>query len=93
MQAGAGIVADSDPEAEYEEMREQGARGAARGRDGARAREGRRSESMLLVIDNYDSFTYNLVQYLGELGAEVRVVRNDEITVDDIAGAGAARAS
>ena len=39
---------------------------------------------MLLVIDNYDSFTYNLVQYLGELGAEMRVVRNDEITVDEI---------
>jgi anthranilate synthase/aminodeoxychorismate synthase-like glutamine amidotransferase len=41
---------------------------------------------MLLVIDNYDSFTYNLVQYLGELGQEVRVVRNDTLTVDDIAG-------
>jgi anthranilate synthase/aminodeoxychorismate synthase-like glutamine amidotransferase len=39
---------------------------------------------MLLVIDNYDSFTYNLVQYLGELGQQVRVVRNDEVTVDDI---------
>lgn len=39
---------------------------------------------MILVIDNYDSFTYNLVQYLGELGAEVVVKRNDEITVDDI---------
>ncbi|MBV9241301.1 MAG: aminodeoxychorismate/anthranilate synthase component II [Acidobacteria bacterium] len=39
---------------------------------------------MLLVIDNYDSFTYNLVQYLGELGAEMRVVRNDEMTVDEI---------
>ena len=39
---------------------------------------------MLLVIDNYDSFTYNLVQYLGELGAEVVVKRNDEITVDQI---------
>jgi len=39
---------------------------------------------MLLMIDNYDSFTYNLVQYLGELGQEVRVVRNDEVTVDDI---------
>ena len=39
---------------------------------------------MLLVIDNYDSFTYNLVQYLGELGAEMMVVRNDEITVDAI---------
>src|ERR687895_1608250 len=39
---------------------------------------------MLLVIDNYDSFTYNLVQYLGELGAAVDVRRNDEITVDEI---------
>ena len=36
---------------------------------------------MLLLIDNYDSFTYNLYQYLGELGAETRVVRNDELTV------------
>jgi anthranilate synthase component 2 len=39
---------------------------------------------MLLVIDNYDSFTYNLVQYLGELGAVVEVRRNDEISVDEI---------
>lgn len=39
---------------------------------------------MLLVIDNYDSFTYNLVQYLGELGAEMLVIRNDELTVDAI---------
>ena len=39
---------------------------------------------MLLVIDNYDSFTYNLVQYLGELGEEVRVVRNDAVSVDEI---------
>ena len=38
---------------------------------------------MILMIDNYDSFTYNLVQYFGELGAEVKVVRNDEITVDE----------
>ena len=38
----------------------------------------------LLMIDNYDSFTYNIVQYLGELGAEVTVVRNDEITLADI---------
>jgi anthranilate synthase component 2 len=37
------------------------------------------------MIDNYDSFTYNVVQYLGELGAEVKVVRNDEIGVEDIA--------
>ncbi|HUF64431.1 MAG TPA: aminodeoxychorismate/anthranilate synthase component II [Gemmatimonadaceae bacterium] len=39
---------------------------------------------MLLVIDNYDSFTYNLVQYLGELGAELLVRRNDEVGVDEI---------
>ncbi len=39
---------------------------------------------MLLMIDNYDSFTYNLVQYLGELGADVRVHRNDEISIDEI---------
>jgi anthranilate synthase component 2 len=43
-----------------------------------------KGSDMLLMIDNYDSFTYNLVQYLGELGAEVRVVRNDEVTVEDI---------
>jgi len=39
---------------------------------------------MLLMIDNYDSFTYNLVQYFGELGEDVRTVRNDEITLDEI---------
>jgi anthranilate synthase/aminodeoxychorismate synthase-like glutamine amidotransferase len=39
---------------------------------------------MILVIDNYDSFTYNLVQYLGELGAEVQVIRNDKLTNADI---------
>ncbi|KAF0192415.1 MAG: anthranilate synthase component II [Gammaproteobacteria bacterium] len=39
---------------------------------------------MLLMIDNYDSFTYNLVQYLGELGAEVRVFRNDQLSVGEI---------
>ena len=41
---------------------------------------------MLLVIDNYDSFTYNIVQYFGELGADPLVKRNDEITPDEIAG-------
>jgi anthranilate synthase/aminodeoxychorismate synthase-like glutamine amidotransferase len=39
---------------------------------------------VILMIDNYDSFTYNLVQYIGELGGEVRVVRNDAITLDQI---------
>jgi anthranilate synthase/aminodeoxychorismate synthase-like glutamine amidotransferase len=43
---------------------------------------------MLLVIDNYDSFTYNLVQYLGEMGQEVHVVRNDEIPAAEIAALG-----
>ena len=42
----------------------------------------------LLVIDNYDSFTYNLVQYVGELGAEVEVVRNDRMAVDDLLSRG-----
>jgi anthranilate synthase/aminodeoxychorismate synthase-like glutamine amidotransferase len=40
---------------------------------------------MMLIIDNYDSFTYNLVQYLGELGAEMKIVRNDQITLEEIA--------
>lgn len=39
---------------------------------------------MVLVIDNYDSFTYNLVQYLGELGAQIEVRRNDEVTIEEI---------
>ena len=46
---------------------------------------------MVLVIDNYDSFTYNLVQYLGELGAQVRVMRNDVVSLDEVARANAER--
>jgi len=46
---------------------------------------------MILVIDNYDSFTYNLVQYLGELGADLRVFRNDKISLDEIASLAPAR--
>jgi len=46
---------------------------------------------MIVVVDNYDSFTYNLVQYLGELGASVTVVRNDAATVADVAALGAER--
>jgi len=41
---------------------------------------------MILVIDNYDSFTYNLVQYLGEMGHELRVYRNDRISLEEIEG-------
>ncbi|RKY64482.1 MAG: anthranilate/aminodeoxychorismate synthase component II [Candidatus Latescibacterota bacterium] len=40
---------------------------------------------MVLVVDNYDSFTYNLVQYLGELGAELKLVRNDQVSVEEVA--------
>src|SRR6185295_14165084 len=46
---------------------------------------------MLIVIDNYDSFTYNLVQYFGELGAEPKVFRNDAITLDELAALGPSR--
>ena len=46
---------------------------------------------MLLMIDNYDSFTYNLVQYLGELGEDVRVHRNDEITLEEVEAMAPAR--
>jgi len=46
--------------------------------------KGSKKVPMILVIDNYDSFTYNLVQYLGELGAKVAVQRNDKITLDEI---------
>lgn len=47
--------------------------------------------SKLLMIDNYDSFTWNLVQYLGELGEDVRTVRNDAISLDDVAALAPAR--
>jgi anthranilate synthase/aminodeoxychorismate synthase-like glutamine amidotransferase len=46
---------------------------------------------MVLVIDNYDSFTYNLVQYLGELGADVRVMRNDVVSLEEVVNANADR--
>ena len=48
-------------------------------------------DAMLLMIDNYDSFTYNLVQYFGELGEDVHVVRNDAVTLDEVEGLGADR--
>ena len=87
-QAGAGIVADSVPAAEYEEVLAKSARVRAR----ARARGGGAVKpTRLLLIDNYDSFTYNLVQAFLVLGAEVRVHRNDAITVDAGAGARARR--
>jgi anthranilate synthase/aminodeoxychorismate synthase-like glutamine amidotransferase len=85
VQAGAGIVADSVPADEYQEcVNKAGAVVSAV--EIARRAAGGGESLMILVIDNYDSFTYNLVQYLGELGQEVRVVRNDEIAAADIAG-------
>src|SRR5574343_810697 len=64
---------------------EQRPRGVPRRQHG-RSRPRRQSMSgvRLVMVDNYDSFTYNLVQYFGELGAEVMVVRNDEVAVEDI---------
>ena len=57
---------------------------AGRGRFEFEVSKFKRFNTMLLMIDNYDSFTYNVVQYLGELGAEVKVVRNDELTIAQI---------
>ncbi len=79
LRAGAGIVADSDPTSEYQETVNK----AMAMVDAHQPRHGRVSR-MLLIIDNYDSFTYNLVQYLSVLGCDVIVKRNDEITVVEI---------
>src|SRR4029434_5945353 len=59
--------------------RGQGPGDLRRARGGGRAR-------MILLVDNYDSFTYNLYQYLGELGADVKVIRNDALSVDAALG-------
>ena len=82
MQAGGGTVADAKPDYEYEESRNK-ARAVARAIELA-TRAGDVAVMRVLVIDNYDSFTYNLVQYLGELGAELEVVRNDVETTDEL---------
>ncbi len=86
LQAGGGIVADSDPAAEHQECLNK----LARARDRDRARRGRRA--MMLLIDNYDSFTYNLAHLFGALGVEVRVVRNDELDADEAERLGAVAA-
>ena len=81
IQAGGGTVADAKPDYEYEESRAK----ARRRREGDRARGQAGGVAMrVLMVDNYDSFTYNLVQYLGELGADLEVVRNDVATVDEL---------
>ena len=78
LQAGAGIVYDSVPEKEFEETE---------AKLGALARAlGMEARNMIVIIDNYDSFTHNLYQYLRELTDEpVEVFRNDKITVDELA--------
>ena len=81
IQAGAGIVADSDPGAGVGRDPEQGEDPLPRRRRVA----GNAGGAMIAVIDNYDSFTWNLVQYICELGAEVAVFRNDAITVKELA--------
>ena len=60
----------------------QGAKAPSGGSDPREA--GERGGPRVLMVDNYDSFTFNIVQYLGELGADVTVVRNDEVTVDEL---------
>ena len=85
IQAGGGTVADAKPDYEYEESRAK-ARGVVRAIELAVEAGG--VAMRVLMVDNYDSFTYNLVQYLGELGADLEVVRNDVVTVDELLARG-----
>ncbi len=91
IQAGGGVVADSDPEREYQESLNkaralvvaiENAEGARKGAESITPTSSRGWR--VVLIDNYDSFTYNLAQYLGELGAEVRVFRNDAVRIEEI---------
>jgi len=80
LQAGAGIVADSVPEREWMET-DHKAEALMRALEIAAGKK----PLKVLVIDNYDSFVYNLVQYIGELGAQTVVYRNNEITLEEVA--------
>ena len=80
VQAGAGIVADSVPEYEQRECEAKAGALFAAAREALRLAKRSGVRAVILVIDNYDSFTYNLVHYLMELGADVRVERNDALT-------------
>ena len=98
--AGAGIVADSDPEREERETERRRRRCSPPWRWRRRSRRrrrrwrgGGRGAMKLLMIDNYDSFTYNLVQMLAGAGAEVEVVRNDAEPVDELLARGGRRGS
>ena len=83
VQAGAGVVADSVPELEWEETMNKARALILPGcSNGVQSAEWR--VQMILMIDNYDSFTYNVVQFLAELNADVQVYRNDEITISEI---------
>ena len=83
VQAGGGTVADAKPAYEYNESVNK-ARGGLPRRRGRLRTAGLGMTMRVLVIDNYDSFTYNLVQYLGELGSEIEVVRNDSAEVGEL---------
>ena len=82
VQAGGGTVADAQPAYEFAESQNK-ARPSCR-RSSSTSDQPDWYRGTCLVVDNYDSFTYNLVQYLGELGAELEVVRNDVATVDEL---------
>ena len=86
VQAGGGIVADSTADGEFHESVNK-AKALLRALEAAHAAGGRKgeTEAVILLLDNYDSFTYNLAQYLGELGCQLEVHRNDKISVEDIA--------
>ena len=79
IQAGAGIVADSVPEREWFETDHK-----AKALMQALEQCWRRKSMKVVVIDNYDSFVYNLVQYIGELGAETIVYRNNQVTLEQL---------
>ncbi len=94
VQAGAGIVADSEPQREHQEclnkanalfraveLAEKSMSTSVKVESGGR----KNLIPKVVLIDNYDSFTYNLAQYFGELGAEVLIFRNDALSVDEIA--------
>ena len=78
VRSGAGIVADSVPEKEYEECINK-AKAVVNALEISRG-----GRCMILLIDNYDSFAYNLYQFIGEINPDIRVIRNDELTVDEI---------
>ena len=78
IRAGAGIVADSVPENEFTECRNK-----AKGSSDSN-RNGKGGSRMILLIDNYDSFSYNLYQLVGSVESDIKVIRNDEYTIEEI---------